>query len=68
MRLENKIAVIIGASPGASMGDAIGNGRATALLFAREGATVCCVDSNLKSTSDLGDDHSGGRHCDGARR
>lgn len=49
MRLENRVAVIIGAgqAPGAS--DAIGNGRATALLFAREGATVCCVDRDLKS-------------------
>ena len=37
MRLENKIAVIIGAGQAPGMGDAIGNGRATALLFAREG-------------------------------
>ena len=40
MRLENKIAVIIGAGQAPGMGDAGGNGRATALLFAREGATV----------------------------
>jgi len=49
MRLENKIAVIIGAGQAPGTGDAIGNGRATALLFAREGATVCCVDRDLKS-------------------
>ncbi|MED6310412.1 MAG: 3-oxoacyl-ACP reductase, partial [Pseudomonadota bacterium] len=35
MRLENKIAVIIGAGQTPGMGEAIGNGRATALLFAR---------------------------------
>ena len=49
MRLENKIAVIIGAGQTPGMGEAIGNGRATALLFARGGATVCCVDRDLKS-------------------
>ena len=49
MRLKGKTAIIIGAgqAPGAS--EAIGNGRATALLFARAGAKVCCVDRNLES-------------------
>ena len=43
MRLEGKTVIIVGGgqAPGAS--DTIGNGRATALLFAREGAKVCCV-------------------------
>ena len=52
MRLENKIALIIGAgqAPGAS--DAIGNGRATALVFAREGARICCVDRHLDSAEE----------------
>ena len=42
MRLEGKTAVIMGA--GQSPGHGMGNGRATALLFAREGARVLCVD------------------------
>lgn len=43
-RLEGKIAVVVGA--GQSPGATIGNGKATALLFAREGASVLAVDSN----------------------
>ncbi len=41
-RLEGKIAVVVGA--GQTPGETIGNGRAMALLFAREGANVLCVD------------------------
>ncbi|MFL5295152.1 MAG: SDR family NAD(P)-dependent oxidoreductase [Phenylobacterium sp.] len=41
-RLESKIAVVVGA--GQTPGETIGNGRAMALLFAREGASVLCVD------------------------
>lgn len=41
-RLEGKVAVVVGA--GQTPGDTIGNGRATALRFAQEGATVLCVD------------------------
>jgi NAD(P)-dependent dehydrogenase (short-subunit alcohol dehydrogenase family) len=41
-RLAGKAAVVVGA--GQTPGDTIGNGRATALLFAREGASVLCVD------------------------
>jgi len=40
-RLEGKVAIIAGA--GAS-GNVIGNGQATAILFAREGAQVLCAD------------------------
>jgi NAD(P)-dependent dehydrogenase (short-subunit alcohol dehydrogenase family) len=36
MRLADKIAIVIGA--GQSPGEGMGNGRATALRFAREGA------------------------------
>lgn len=41
-RLEGKRAIVMGA--GQTPGDTIGNGRAIALLFAREGAEVLCVD------------------------
>lgn len=42
MRLEGKTAIVVGA--GQTPGETIGNGRAIALLFAREGAEVLCVD------------------------
>ena len=45
-RLENKSAVVVGA--GQTPGETIGNGRAMALLFAREGAQVLCVDRLLE--------------------
>jgi NAD(P)-dependent dehydrogenase (short-subunit alcohol dehydrogenase family) len=41
-RLEGKAAVVVGA--GQTPGETVGNGRAMALLFAREGASVLCVD------------------------
>ena len=41
-RLAGKAAVIVGA--GQTPGETLGNGRAMALLFAREGARVLCVD------------------------
>ncbi len=44
-RLEGKRAVVVGA--GQTPGETIGNGRAIALLFAREGADVLCVDRHL---------------------
>jgi NAD(P)-dependent dehydrogenase (short-subunit alcohol dehydrogenase family) len=44
-RLEGKRAVVVGA--GQTPGSTIGNGRAMAMLFAREGATVLCVDRVL---------------------
>ncbi len=50
MRLENKVAIVAGA--GQTPGDTIGNGRATAILFAREGARVLLVDRNLGSAKD----------------
>ena len=42
MRLKNKVAIVAGA--GAS-GPVTGNGQATAILFAREGADVLCADA-----------------------
>jgi len=49
-RLENKIAIIIGA--GQTPGDTIGNGRAMAVLFAREGAKVLLVDRKIEAAED----------------
>lgn len=47
MRLKDKVAIVVGA--GQTPGDTIGNGRATATLFAREGARVVLVDYNHDS-------------------
>jgi NAD(P)-dependent dehydrogenase (short-subunit alcohol dehydrogenase family) len=47
MRLKDKIAIVVGA--GQTPGETIGNGRATAILFARQGARVALVDCNLDS-------------------
>lgn len=41
-RLAGKVAIVVGA--GQTPGETIGNGRAIALTFAREGAAVMCVD------------------------
>lgn len=46
-RLQDKVAIVVGA--GQTPGDTIGNGRATAVLFAREGARVVVVDRALDS-------------------
>src|SRR3989475_6098229 len=40
-RLAGKIAIVTGAG---SRGPGLGNGKATAILFAREGAKVLCAD------------------------
>jgi len=42
-RLKDKVAIVIGAG---SVGPGWGNGKAAAVLFAREGAKVLCVDIN----------------------
>ncbi len=42
-RLQDKVAIVVGAG---SSGPGWGNGKATAVLFAREGAKVACVDLN----------------------
>ena len=50
-RLKGKTAMVVGAG---SIGPGWGNGKATAVTFAREGAQVFCVDRNaaaaLRST------------------
>ena len=43
-RLQDKIVLIMGAG---SVGEGWGNGKATAALMAREGASIFCVDLNL---------------------
>ena len=50
MRLEGKIAMVVGA--GQSPGEGMGNGRATALTFAREGAKVLAVDRDIASAEE----------------
>jgi NAD(P)-dependent dehydrogenase (short-subunit alcohol dehydrogenase family) len=49
-RLEGKVAVVVGA--GQTPGETIGNGRATAILFAREGARVVAVDRRIESAQE----------------
>src|SRR5258708_16541292 len=53
MRLKDRVAIVVGA--GQSPGEGMGNGRATALTFAREGAKVLCVDHNLGSAQETVD-------------
>ena len=50
MRLKDKVAVIIGA--GQSAGETLGNGRATVLRFAQEGAKIFAVDRDLASADE----------------
>ena len=42
-RLKSKVALVVGAG---SIGPGWGNGKATAMAFAREGARVFCADIN----------------------
>lgn len=51
-RVAGKIAVVVGA--GQTPGETIGNGRATSLLLAREGARVMLVDRDLASARETG--------------
>ena len=48
-RLKDKIALVTGAG---SIGPGWGNGKATAVLYAREGATVFAVDRNLAAAEE----------------
>ncbi|MGI9522568.1 MAG: SDR family NAD(P)-dependent oxidoreductase [Hyphomicrobiaceae bacterium] len=47
MRLKDKVAVVVGG--GQQTGETLGNGRATCLRFAEEGARVLVVDRDLDS-------------------
>ncbi len=46
-RLEGRVALVVGA--GQTPGDTIGNGRATAVTFAREGAVLVLADRDGES-------------------
>jgi len=48
-RLAGKVAMVVGAG---SSGPGWGNGKATAVLFAREGARLFCVDINLEAAEE----------------
>ena len=50
MRLQNKIAVVIGAGQGP--GEGLGNGRAVSMRFIQEGAAVLAVDRDLASAKE----------------
>lgn len=52
-RVEDKAAIVVGG--GQTKGDTIGNGRATALLLAREGARVIVVDRDVDSAQETVD-------------
>lgn len=49
-RVKGKVALIFGG--GQTPGETIGNGRATAILLAREGASVLVIDSRLDSAEE----------------
>ena len=49
-RLKDKVAIVVGA--GSTPGQGMGNGRASAILFAREDAKVMLVDYRLESAEE----------------
>ena len=64
-RLAGKVAVVTGAG---SRGEGIGNGKAAAVLFAREGASVVCADQVAARAEETVDMIVGrGRHGVGVR-
>lgn len=58
-RLKDKVAIVTGAG---SIGEGWGNGKATAVVYAREGAKVLCADVNpdaARETADIIADEGG---------
>ncbi len=65
-RLKDKVALVSGAG---SSGLGWGNGKATAVLFAREGAKVLAADLKLDAAVETKTDHrERGRHLHGGSR
>jgi NAD(P)-dependent dehydrogenase (short-subunit alcohol dehydrogenase family) len=60
MRLRDKVAIVVGAG---SIRPGMGNGKATAILFAKEGAKVACVDVRLEAAEETVETikHQGGQ-------
>lgn len=52
-RLAGKVGIVVGA--GQTPGETVGNGRAAAILFAREGARLLLVDTRLDSAQETAD-------------
>ena len=50
LRLQGKVAIVVGAGQGP--GEGLGNGRATTIRFAQEGARILAVDNNLASAEE----------------
>ena len=57
MRMKDKVVLIIGA--GQSPGQGIGNGRASAIVYSREGALVAAADINVESAQETVDQLDG---------
>ena len=53
MRLEGRVALVVGA--GQTAGETVGNGRATAVTFAREGAVLVLADRDADSVAATAD-------------
>lgn len=51
-RVKGKVAIVTGAG---SIGPGVGNGKAAAIVYAREGARVLLVDHNLKAAEETKD-------------
>ena len=49
-RLANRVAIVVGG--GQTAGETIGNGRASAMVYAREGARVLVVDRRIESAEE----------------
>ncbi len=48
-RLKGKVAIVTGAG---SVGPGMGNGKASAIVYAREGARVLAADVNLEAAEE----------------
>ncbi|MGA7870624.1 MAG: SDR family NAD(P)-dependent oxidoreductase, partial [Candidatus Binatus sp.] len=48
-RLKDRVSIVTGAG---TSGDGMGNGKAAAMLFAREGASIVAVDQNLAAAQE----------------